>query len=231
MAFLLIAFVLLSLVVPQQQMSNPDDSLVSVLSYNWSKTRRTVDNGSAEGAAPAREMISANRNFQRNVRANDPVGARDPNEDTLDGRRAAMEKSVQESRSPGKKLMDGFLYKTKVHNNSAKSIAVVFWEYQIMDPHNPSLITKRQFLCGVEIRPKKEKDLEGFSTSGPVEVVSVDNLATKDTKGLQEKVLINRVEYNDGSIWQRKDWNFQEIRLTYQRAVREPWAPGMCKSL
>ena len=47
-----------------------------------------------------------------------------------------------------------------------------------------------------------------------------------------DKVMINRVEYADGSIWQRKDWNFAEIKLTYQHAVATPWTAGeMCRGL
>jgi len=42
-------------------------------------------------------MIPQNRNFPRNARVNDPQGVRDPNQDSLDGRRAALEKSVAES--------------------------------------------------------------------------------------------------------------------------------------
>ena len=47
-----------------------------------------------------------------------------------------------------------------------------------------------------------------------------------------ETVVINRVEYEDGSVWQRKDWNSNEIRLTYKRAVATPWNAGeMCRGL
>lgn len=181
MSYLSLVFLVLCLVVSQQAPSTPDGSLVNVLSCKWTKARRAVESGATEGTAPARAMIPANKNFQRNVRANDPVGARDPNEDTLDGRSAAMEKNVQESRSPSRKLIDGFLYHVKVQNASAKTIDVLFWEYQITDPGDLSLVTQRQFLCGVEIRPGRAKELEGFSGSGPGDVVSVGTLANKET--------------------------------------------------
>jgi hypothetical protein len=59
--------------------------------------------------------------------------------------------------------------------------------------------------------------------------VSVGTLA--DKSAFQENVLINRVEYADGSIWQRKDWNLSEVKRSYDRVLREPWLPGMCKGL
>jgi len=40
-----------------------------------------------------------------------------------------------------------------------------------------------------------------------------------------------RVEYADGSVSQRKTWNMAEVQVSYERALREPWAPGMCKGL
>jgi len=92
---------------------------------------------------------------------------------------------------------------------------------------NPDLVARRQFLCGVNIPAGKGKDLEGFSLSGPSEVVNVNTL----NSGFKEDVLINRVEYSDGSIWQRKAWNLAEVKSTYERVLREPWVPGMCKGL
>jgi hypothetical protein len=74
--------------------------------------------------------------------------------------------------------------------------------------------------------------LQIFSLSGPSEVISAGSLANAPDSAFLEKVLINRVEYSDGSIWQRKDWNAAEIKLTYQRAVATPWNAGeMCRGL
>jgi hypothetical protein len=46
-----------------------------------------------------------------------------------------------------------------------------------------------------------------------------------------ERVRINRVEYADGTIWQRKDWNYAEVRASIQRAVSTPWGAEMCRAL
>jgi hypothetical protein len=47
----------------------------------------------------------------------------------------------------------------------------------------------------------------------------------------KEDVLINRVEYSDGSIWQRKSWNLADVKASYERVLREQWVPGTCKGL
>jgi hypothetical protein len=230
MKTLLFLPLLLLFSVPQQNAAN-DGPAVEVVTFKWFRARRIIEKPEAEVVTPAAAMIPANKNFQRNVRANDPMGVRDPNADTLDGRSAALEKSVQESRSSRARELDGFAYRVKVQNTGAGIIEVLFWEYQFIDPLNPNIIARRQFLCGVNIRPSKNKDLEGFSLSGPSEVVSVDTLARNDANPFRQKAIINRVEYSDGSIWQRKDWDFAEVKVNYQRVVNESWTPGMCKSL
>lgn len=222
--------VLFSLLFPYQTPNtNSQSSPLMVTSFKWTRERRNVETKTDEGTVPARAMIPQNKNFARNARVNDPAGVRDPNADTLDGRSEALEKSVQESRNTKPTAADAFVYKIKVQNAAAKVAEIVFWEYQFQDPADATLVARRQFLCGVNIPSGKSKDLEGFSLSGPSEVVNVTTLANKSQN--KEQVLINRVEYSDGSIWQRKDWSLNEVKASYDRVLREQWTPGMCKGL
>jgi len=227
---------LLLLLVPQAQNSTPpkenpakDAPLIEVLSFRWQRIRHVVKK-EPDGIIPAREMINDNKTYQRNARVNQPVGQRDPNEDTIDGRSAAIERIVQESRTPPPKAVDTFAYETKVQNNSKKAIDVVFWEYQFIDPASPATPTRHQFLCGAGIKSGKEKDFQVASLSGPSDVVHVETLGSNGAQRFLEKVLINRVEFADGSIWQRKDWNFSEIRTALKRALATPWTE-MCRAL
>ena len=230
MKILLLFLVPLSLInIGQTATTVQDGPQMSVVAFKWTRSRQTIEAPPSDATAPARAMIPQNRNFARNARINDPAGVRDPNADSVDGRAAAIEKSVQESRAPKAEPRDGFAYRVKVKNSSAKIAEIIFWEYRFYDPANPNLVARRQFLCGVNIRPDKEKELEAFSLSGPSDVVSVGTLAGKSQ--FKEEVLINRVEYADNTIWQRKDWSFAEIQRTYERVLREPWIPGACKGL
>jgi len=214
-----------------QQVTVQDTAPVNVIAHKWTRARKTVEVPEGPGITPpAGAMIAQNKNFARNVRANEPPGVRDPNADTLDGRSAQMEKNVQDARQPKSKQMDGITYKVKVKNDSANLVEVLFWEYQLSDPLTPENVTRHQFICGVSIGPSKEKELEGFSTTNLSNVISVDSLSDK-TKQFQEKVIVNRVEYADGVIWQRKDWSLKEVKASYERALKEAWVPGMCKSL
>ena len=232
MRTILLLTLLLMFVSPNQNLTvSPGDSSVAVVAFKWFKSRQKIETPAPTETGPARAMIPENKNYQRNARANNPTGAKDPNEDTIDGRSAAIEKIVQESRTPPSQPVDGFAYRVKVQNASTKVIEILFWEYQFIDASNPATVTRRQFLCGVNIKPDKGKELQAFSVSGPSDVVSVASLADKSGNSFQEKVVINRVEYADGSIWQRKDWNFAEIRLSLARVVGTPWGAEMCRGL
>ena len=211
--------------------SNPGDGApVNVVSAKWTKTRQKVEKTDTGGSAPAAALTSADKNFARNRRVNDPAGVRDPNADTLDSRSAAMDKAVRESRTPLIEV-EGYDYRIKVQNATQKAVEVLYWEYQFEETANPSNLTRRQFLCGVQIKGGKEKELQAFGGSGPAGVVSAESLANRAANPFAERVRINRVEYADGTIWQRKDWNYGEVRDSIRRAVSTPWGAEMCRAL
>lgn len=215
-----------TLIISQEK---PD---LTVLTHKWSKTRRVTGKVTTnEPPPPAPSMAtSASRTAQRSDRLNESGGPRDPNPLSIEARSAALEKIVRESRTPPPKTLDGFTYLLKLKNDSSKKIEVVFWEYQFIDAADAANVARRQFLCGLDLKPGKEKELTAFSLSGPGKVVSAASLADKAAKPPQEKVLINRVEFADGTIWQRKDWSFGEIRLSYVSAMATPWTE-MCRGL
>lgn len=213
----------------QEQMSSDESSMVKVVSYKWSRDRQQVEQATPMLNAPVAAVVSLNKNFERNRRANVSPGERDPNLDTIDGRSAALEKSVQASRAP--KPIEGFAYRAKFQNLSTKELEIIFWEYEFADAAITPVVTRRQFLCAGLTKAGKEKEFKGFTLSGPSDVVAVDNLAKKTDNQLKERVVINRLEFTDGTIWQRKGWHFADLKLSIQRALSSPWAPDMCKAL
>lgn len=232
MKILLLLPILLTLLTADQIPTPASESTpLTVVSFKWSRSRRTVETQESAATTPAPAMIPANKTFARNGRVNNPPGVGDPNTETVDGRSAAMDKIVQDSRTPKGKPTDGFVYRVKVRNLSDQVVEAVFWEYQFYDPADPALVARRQFLCDVNIRADKEKELEGFSLAGPGDVLDVGILAGKPANHFKERILINRVEYANRTVWLRKDWSFSEVKTSYDRVLREPWLPGMCKGL
>jgi hypothetical protein len=100
---------LLIVLFPIQNPSAPQQaSPVGVIEFKRYRARQQMEKSEPAGTGPAAEMTAINKNFPRNARINDPAGAIDPNTQTTDGRAAALEKMVQESRMPNVKPVDGF---------------------------------------------------------------------------------------------------------------------------
>ena len=232
-SLLLLPFLFAPVAAAQTAGARPDDSSLTVLGSRWTKISRKSDS-KQEAAAPmpAAALTRADLNFERNRRANlDPPGTRYPEHDSIDARAAEIEKSVRAAQKTAPKDVAGFEYRAKVRNAGAHAVEVVFWEYEFAETAAPANVVRRQFLCGVQIKPGKEKELLAFSPSGPSAVIGVESLANRPADLFAEKVTVNRVEYADGTIWQRRDWNFGEVRASIARAISTPWGSEMCRGL
>ncbi len=225
---LLLPLLLMPGSISQNPPASEESAPVLVSSFKLVKDRKPIENAVAVTFTPAPAMIAANKNFERQRRINASAGERDPNADTIDGRGAELERIVQESREA--QPVDGFTYMMKVQNESGKTIQILFWEYLFKEVANPNNLTRRQFLCSTKINPDKGKDLQVFSLLGPSNVVNLKSLAKGSANQFQEGVVINRVEFADGTFWQRKGWDVNELRLI-PRARSETRNMPACRSL
>jgi hypothetical protein len=64
------------------------------------------------------------------------------------------------------------------------------------------------------LKPESTKELEIFTLNAPTAVVTVNTMSKKAENAFDETVIINRVEFADSSAWQRKDWVYDEVKLT-----------------
>lgn len=219
---LLILTILLSPLIVQAQEPSATtevDSPLKVLSVKLSRDRQPVENAASGSAAvaPQPAMNAANKPFERQKRINAPPGERDPNADTLDTRSGELERITQLAReSENNPVMEGFAYLVKVQNGGTKVTQNIFWEYQFRETANPSNLVRRQFICSAKIKPAQEKSLQAFSRLGPSEVIDIKSIGKKAESQFEGEVRINRVEFSDGTFWQRKDWDVNQHRLNDQ---------------
>ena len=223
MHFLLLLPILFLPCNPPQDPPSDQTAPVAVVSFKWYKDRRVheaADTPVVAQRAP-NVMERQNRNYERQKRVNDTGGMRDPNENTIEARSAALESIVQQSREEKPPPVDGFTYEAKIQNKSTKLVKTVFLEFQFTEKTNPANTSRRQFICRAKMKPEKLEELRAFSLVAPSGVVSVGTLKKKShADDFDERVRINRVEYDDGTIWQRKDWDFDEVKLTVKPAAK-----------
>ncbi len=225
---LLLPLILMPGLISQNPSTGEESTPVLVSSFKLIKDRKPIENAATATYAPAPEINSTNKVIERQKRANAPAGDRDPNTGTIDARSAEIDRIIQESREAPP--VDGFTYSIKVQNGSRKIIQILFWEYQFREVANPANLTRRQFLCSAKITPDKGKELQVFSLLGPSNVVDVKSLAKRSASQFEEGVVINRVEFADGTFWQRKGWDVNELRLI-PKARSETRNMPMCRSL
>ena len=87
-------------------------------------------------------------------------------------------------------------------NVGTSVIKSIVWEYQ---PSSETVNYElRQYVCAFKAKPNESKKFELVSEYNPVKVIQADIETGKTKDG---KVVINRIEYADGSVWKRKGWS------------------------
>jgi len=117
-----------------------------------------------------------------------------------------------------------YFYRLEIRNTSEKTVKSFAWSYQPSDALDPS---DRQFFCVVKAKPSEAKTFELYSPLAPSRVVDAAKANSKSTIDDKGKVMINQVEYADGSIWKRPQWNPK----TFATDDREKVASGKCIGL
>lgn len=97
---------------------------------------------------------------------------------------------------------DGYRYKVELANKGSKTISVVDWDYFFLDPNTQQVLARHQFTSEEKIKPGKSKELSVLYLTPPVKTVSAGMLAGKEPWRFLEQVVVIRIEYADGSIWQ-----------------------------
>lgn len=105
-------------------------------------------------------------------------------------------KRSKDSPPPG--VVTTYVYSAKVKNTGGKTIRVIDWGYTFLDPDTRQELGRHLYSTKVKIRPGQDNELVGRSAKPQTSTVSVKNAG----KELSEQIVIYRVEYDDGTIWQ-----------------------------
>jgi len=91
-----------------------------------------------------------------------------------------------------------------VQNIGAKPVKSFVWEYR---PTNEADPYNRQFFCVVNAKPTDKKEFELFSPLTPSRIVDASKLGDKADADKKANIIINKIEYMDGTFWKRPTWN------------------------
>jgi hypothetical protein len=195
MKLLLLTALILLIPSPQTPTVDREESDLVVVKFTWSKYRQNSDLiHSAQDPGPAmNEPMSIKASPPRN----EPAEVK--NRRDMQERRAELILTERNAAQSSARRQDHYFLHLEVKNVGANTIKSMIWEYQ------PGVETAdyelRQYVCTMKAKPKESKTFELISPFAPVKVVSANK------KSQDGKVVINRIEYADGSVWKRKGWS------------------------
>jgi hypothetical protein len=105
---------------------------------------------------------------------------------------------TSKTRKTPPKQSETYIYRAKIKNAGLKTIRVVDWGYMFVDPDTQEELGRHLYSTKVKIRPGQNSDLVGRSASPQTSIVNVKSTSKEPS----EQIVIYRVEYDDGSVWQ-----------------------------
>lgn len=175
---------------------------VAVVKHSWSKERlgweRDPFGGPVGYAEEARIRARNEKRIDDAKRGGDSVGAERARRDAQTD--AAIIERARRKSAP----RYAFHYKASVRNDGPKAIKSVDWDYVFSDAASGDELGRLQFTSDAKIDPGKTRGLDVFTHAAPTKTVSVDALNSRERDGLREHVVLVRVVYADGTVWQRQ---------------------------
>ena len=213
----LIFLAVLTSILFADQAAAQDTAKVEVVKFNWGmyEQKKAIN----EAALSEEESINPPG---RNSRMREKT----IEEQSQDLRRIESVARKQSAPQPG----NIFLYELKVKNLDEKTIKSFIWEYLSVKESAPQKVSGRRFLCVEKIRAGDSKTLRATSHLPPVNVVYASAPGEQTKKDFVVNLVINRVEYTDGTVWKRADWDDSEYALDSQ-AIAEKLKLNDCAAL
>lgn len=97
-----------------------------------------------------------------------------------------------------------YTYRAKIKNNTEKVIQTVAWDYVFFAPGTKKEVGRRRFANKVKISPGKTGSLMMQSPAPPTGSIKAAKADKKSRVEYDEKVVIQSIEYTDGTVWKAK---------------------------
>lgn len=194
------------LVVPtasnaQTPSTSTTSSEVEVVKFSWSKERLNWEQNPFSGP---------NENFhEMQYRARAEKRVSDAKRSGTSGQQSTAERDlkvdaaiVQAARQPSGPARYYFIYRASLKNSSTKSIEEIDWDYVFIDSATGLELDRHEFASTKVIPPGKTKELTFMLSTPPTKRISVYALNKQERSGIADQVVVVRVKYSDGSVWQ-----------------------------
>ena len=169
-----------------------------VVKFSWHK-ERIRPRPSQASLASQDELVQQSQREQQLAAARN--ASNKPLETKLETQISNHQTAIAKARQP-ELPRDGYRYKVTLQNDGLKTIKSVDWDYLFLDPVTQQVLARHQFTSDETIKPGKSKELSVLYLIPPVKTVDVRSLKKNEPASVTEQVVVARVEYSDGSVWQ-----------------------------
>src|ERR1043165_9438759 len=171
----------------QQPADGPPDLEVGEVSASKFQTYEQVDpTGRQRVNSNKADTRSRESVYREEIRNRNSIENR--SRDMLELERSVMGDSISQKR------IELFRYRVSFKNTGVKVVKAVVWDYQASDTDEFTDSTHRMFRCTAKIKPNQSERFEGYSVLQPTRVITAAG-----AKPFSERVIINRIEYSDGT--------------------------------
>ena len=194
-----LGFVLLLALTPTLCHAQKDTSGITVIKASWTKERIGWERDPFSGPIENFDEVRARTRNEKRI------------EDAKRGNSAEIDRIRREAKADAANIANqhknvpsryAFVYKTTVKNLSSRTVKIIDWDYIFFDSSSEGEIGRQQFTSEEKIAPGKAKELRVVINKPPTQTVSITSLNTSERNTLKEKVVLVRIEFTDGTVWQ-----------------------------
>lgn len=198
----LLSFLFLAETANAQSANTFQDPAVELVKYSWSKERLNWERNPFGGPNENFHQMQFRARSEKRVsdakRSNSPEIGKFEKEAKAD---AAIVEIANQNSAPPRYY---FMYRASLKNLSTKQIKEIDWDYIFLDAGTGEELDRRQFTSVQNIGPGKQKELTFTLPTPPARRISIHSFDKKEKLGMAERVVIVRVTYADGSVWELK---------------------------
>ena len=184
-----------------QTVSAPSDpSGIEVVKFGWAKERIGWERDPFGGPVENFDETRARQRNERRIEDAKRGGSAEVDKIKREARADAANIAAKHKQPPSRYV---FVYKTTIKNLSDKAIKSIDWDYVFLDRETETELGRREFTSEEKISAGKSKELIVTITKPPTQTISLTALNSGERASLLERVVIMRIDYADGSFWQR----------------------------
>jgi hypothetical protein len=181
---------------------SPSDPAIELVKFSWSKERLNWEGNPFGGPNENFHQMQFRARSEKRVsdakRSNSAEVGKLEKDAKAD---AAIVENENKNSAPPRYY---FIYRASMKNLSSKAIKEIDWDYVFLDAVTGDELDRRQFTSVQNIGPGKQKELVFTLPTPPTRRISVQALDKKERVGIDERVVVVRVTYADGSVWEVK---------------------------